>query len=117
MKLLISEEAQDARWADYFSEILNRPPPETEPDIPVDVEDLDIETLPSSKEEIINAIMALKNNKAPAPDNLNAELFKTDPAITAEILLPPHDQSLRAQNGYHMTGTRPPLLQSRRNAH
>ena len=28
-KLLISEEAQDARWAEYFSKILNRPPPET----------------------------------------------------------------------------------------
>ena len=30
----------------------------------------------------------MKNNKAPGPDNLNAELFKTDPAIAAEILLP-----------------------------
>ena len=94
-KLLISEEAQDARWAEYFSEILNRPPPETEPDIPVAVEDLEIETSsppppppPPFKEEIINAIKALKNNKAPGPDNLNAELFKTDPAIAAEILLP-----------------------------
>ena len=87
-KLLISEETQDARWAEYFSEILNRPPPETEPDIPVAVEDLEIETSPPSKEEIINAIKALKNNKAPGPDNLNAELFKTDPAIAAEILLP-----------------------------
>ena len=57
---MISEETQDARWAEYFSEILNRPPPETEPDIPVAVEDLEIETSPSSKEEIINAIKALK---------------------------------------------------------
>ena len=45
-KLLTSEETQDARWAEYFSEILNRPPPETEPDIPVAVEDLEIETSP-----------------------------------------------------------------------
>ena len=45
-KLLISEETQDARWAEYFSEIFNRPPPETEPDIPVAVEDLEIETSP-----------------------------------------------------------------------
>ena len=87
-KLLRSEEAQHARWAEYFGEILNRPPPETEPDIPVAVEDLEIETSPPSKEEIINAIKALKNNKAPGPDNLNPELFKTDPAITAEILVP-----------------------------
>ena len=62
-KLLISEETQDARWAEYFSEILNRPPPETEPDIPVAVEDLEIETSPPSKEEIINAIKALKTIK------------------------------------------------------
>ena len=52
-KLLISEEVQDARWAEYFSDLLNRPPPETGPDIPVAVEDLDIETSPPSKEEII----------------------------------------------------------------
>ena len=84
-KLLISEETQDARWAKYFSEILNRPPPETEPDSPV--EDLEKETSPPSKEEIINAIKALKNNKASGPDNLNAKLCKTDRAIAAGILL------------------------------
>ena len=49
-KLLISDETQDARWAEYFSEILNRPPPETEPDIPVAVGDLEIEISPPSKE-------------------------------------------------------------------
>ena len=87
-KLLISEETQDTRWAEHFSEILNRPPPETEPDIPVAVEDLEIETSPPSKEEIINAIKSLKNNKAPGPVNLNVEIFKTDPAIATEILLP-----------------------------
>ena len=85
---MISEETQVARWAEYFSEILNRPPTETKPDIPVAVEDLEIDTSPPSKEEIINTIKALKFNKAPGPDNLNAELFKTDPAIAAEILLP-----------------------------
>ena len=62
-KLLISEETQDARWADYFSEILNRPASETETDIPVAFEDLEIETSPPSKEEIINAIKALKTIK------------------------------------------------------
>ena len=82
-KLLLSEGTQDAGWAEYFSEILNRPPPETEPDIPVAVEALEIETPTPSKEEIINVIKALKNNKAPGPDNLNAELFKTDSAIVA----------------------------------
>ena len=87
-KLLISEETQDARWAEYFSEILNLQPPETELEIPAAVEDLQIETRPLSREEIINAIKAPKNNEAPVPDNLNAQLFKTDPAFVAEILLP-----------------------------
>ena len=115
-RLLISEETQDARWAEYFSEILNRPPPETEPDIPVAVEDLEIETSPPSKEEIINAIKALGNNEAPGPDNLNAELFKTDPAIAAEILLPLM-MKFGKTKGYQMTETRLPLLESRRKAH
>ena len=87
-KVLISEETQDARWAEYFSEILNRPSPETKPYIPVAVENLEIETPPLSKGEIINAIKALKDNKARGPDNLNAELFKTNPTFAAEILLP-----------------------------
>ena len=60
-KLLISEEMQDARWAEYFKDILNQPPPETEPDIPVAVEDLEIKTSPLSKKEIINSVKALKN--------------------------------------------------------
>ena len=87
-KLLILEEAQDARWAEYFSELLNRPPPEAEPEISIAIEGLHIETSTPSNEEIINAIKALKNNKAPGPDNLNAELFKTDPANAAKILFP-----------------------------
>ena len=44
--IILSYETQDARWTEYFSEILNRPLPETEPDIPVAVEDLEIETSP-----------------------------------------------------------------------
>ena len=97
--VLISEETQDARWAEYFSEILNRSPPETEPDIPVAVEDLEIETSPPSKEEISNAIKALKNNKAPGPDNLNAELFsfQNRPSYRRRDSSPPHDESLGRQ--------------------
>ena len=48
---MISEETQDARWAEYFSEILNRPPPETEPDITVAVEDLEIDTSPPPRKK------------------------------------------------------------------
>ncbi|KAK3757674.1 hypothetical protein RRG08_000183 [Elysia crispata] len=87
-QLLTSETAQEARWTEHFNEVLNRPAPETEPDIQEAEEDLDVATTPPTKEEIIRAIKSLKNNKAPGPDFLNAELFKSDPPLAAEILLP-----------------------------
>ncbi|KAK3761956.1 hypothetical protein RRG08_035160 [Elysia crispata] len=87
-QLLTSETAQEARWTEHFNEVLNRPAPETEPDIQEAEEDLDVATTPPTKEEIIRAIKSLRNNKAPGPDFLNAELFKSDPPLAAEILLP-----------------------------
>ena len=87
-QLLTSETAQEARWTEHFNEVLNRPAPETEPDIQEAEEDLDVVTTPPTKEEIIRAIKSLRNNKAPGPDFLNAELFKFDPPLAAEILLP-----------------------------
>lgn len=86
--LLTSEKNIDARWAEHFNEVLNRPPPREETDIPEAETDLDISTAPPTKEEIIQAIKTLKNNKAPGPDNMNAELFKADPDLSAMILLP-----------------------------
>ncbi|RUS68494.1 hypothetical protein EGW08_023744 [Elysia chlorotica] len=87
-QLLTSETAQEARWTEHFNEVLNRPAPETESDIQEAEEDLDVVTTSPTKEEIIRAIKSLRNNKAPGPDFLNAELFKADPPLAAEILLP-----------------------------
>ena len=67
-------------------------------------------------EEIINAIKALKNNKALGPDNLSAKLLKTDPATAAQILLPSCPK-FGMTKGYQITGTRSPLLESRRKAY
>ena len=50
--------------------------------------DLDISSEPLTKEDIISAIKTLKNRKAPGRDNLSAELFKADPGVAAEILMP-----------------------------
>ena len=50
-QLLTSETAQEARWTEHFNEVLNRPAPETEPDIQEAEEDLDVVTTPSTKEE------------------------------------------------------------------
>ena len=44
VQCLTSEEEQDKRWANHFSEILNQPAPENPPDIAPATEDLDINT-------------------------------------------------------------------------
>ena len=85
-QLLTSEKDQEVRWVEHFKEVLNTPPPEEEPDIPEAEEDLDVDTGPPKKEEIIAAIKSLQNHKAPGKDRLNAELFKADAVTTANIL-------------------------------
>ena len=79
---------QEERWTEHFREILNRPPPEEDADIPEAADDLDINTAVPEKEKIIKAIKSLKNGTAPGHDKLNAELFNTDPELTATILQP-----------------------------
>ncbi|RUS77801.1 hypothetical protein EGW08_014440 [Elysia chlorotica] len=47
------------------------------------------QTQPSKdRAEIERAIKSFKSGKAPGQDNLNAELFKLDPAMSAEIIKP-----------------------------
>ena len=87
-KLLTTEKEQDERWAEHFREVLNRPPPDETTDIPEAEEDLDIDIDPPTKEEIVAAIKTLKNGKSPGQDNLDAELFKADPELSANIMLP-----------------------------
>ena len=59
-KLLTTEVEQDARWAEHFSEILNRQPPLVEANIQETETDLDISTGPPTRGEIIAAIKTLK---------------------------------------------------------
>lgn len=42
----------------------------------------------TDKQEIVSAIIALKNRKSPGQDNMNAELFKVDPELAIEIRQP-----------------------------
>ncbi|XP_061196599.1 uncharacterized protein LOC133204872 [Saccostrea echinata] len=65
---------------------LNRPSPDETIAIPEATEDLDIDTDPPTKDEIMDAIKTLKNEKSQGCDNLDAELFKADPGIAASIL-------------------------------
>ena len=83
-RLITTEAEQDARGTEHFSEVLNRPPPApTEADIQEAETDLDVNTNPPGKEEIIAAI---KNGKFPGQDNLSTEVFKADPQLAADLL-------------------------------
>ena len=83
-RLLSTEAEQEARWAEHFSEVLNRPPPTVEEEQNPDT-DLDVSTTPPEKEEIMAAIRSLKNGKAPGKDSFDAELTKADPDFAAQV--------------------------------
>nr|KAG5700914.1 hypothetical protein BaRGS_012321 [Batillaria attramentaria] len=87
-QLLTTEAEQEARWAEHFSEVLNRPPPTTEADVEDPDTDLDVNTAPPEKEEIRETIRSLKHGKALGQDRLSAELFKADPEFAAQNLQP-----------------------------
>nr|KAG5714565.1 hypothetical protein BaRGS_007011 [Batillaria attramentaria] len=61
---LTTTEEQLKRWAEHFRELLNRPIPETPPDIPPAETELPINCDKPSKAEIRKAIMTLRNGKA-----------------------------------------------------
>ena len=87
-RLLTTETEQGAKWAEHFSEILNRPPTTIEAKVQDPDADLDVTTATSEKEEILAAIRSLKNGKAPGEESLNAELFKAEPEFAAQVLQP-----------------------------
>ena len=87
-KIITNEKQQEISWNEYFLETINRPPPTQPPNLLDAQQDLEINTEPPQKVEIITAIKSLKNGKAAGHDNLKAELFKADPNTTADLLLP-----------------------------
>jgi hypothetical protein len=58
--LLTTETEQEEKWAEHFCKVLNRPSPDETVVLAVD---LDINTDPPTRDEIINAIKAPKNRK------------------------------------------------------
>ena len=87
-RLLTTKAEQDARWTEHFSEVLNRPPPPTEADIQEAETDLDVNTGPPGKEEIIAVIKSLRSGKSPGQDNLSTEVFKADTQLAADLRQP-----------------------------
>ena len=85
-RLLTNEEEQERRLTEHFTEVLNR----LDPQHPADIQlaEREIETSPAEKAETKAAIATLGNNKVPGRYSLCAEIFKTDPETSAEILQP-----------------------------
>ena len=84
--ILTTVEDQQNRWAEHFSEILNREDPRNPPRLEVNVPELDINSDPIRRDEIRKAIKQLKNSKAPGCDDIPAELLKADLETTSEVL-------------------------------
>ena len=84
--LLTKESLQLQRWKEYFQDILNRPPPDSIPDIEETTEDLNINCGRISKEEIKRAIKKLKLGKAPGIDNIPSDVLKADIGATTDVL-------------------------------
>nr|KAG5700998.1 hypothetical protein BaRGS_022709 [Batillaria attramentaria] len=83
---LTTTEEQLKRWAEHFRELLNRPIPETPPDIPPAETELPINCDKPSKAEIRKAIMTLSNGKAAGPDEIPAEAIKADTETAVNML-------------------------------
>lgn len=62
--LPISEEI-DAHWAEHFGEVLDRLLPTAEVDSKEAGDDIQVNTAPPEKEEIISAIKSIKDRNAP----------------------------------------------------
>ena len=86
LKKIVTE--QEAKWAEHFSEALNRPAPTVEAEVRDPDTDLDVNTIPPEKEEIMAGIRSLKNGKAPGQDSLSAGLFKAEPEFAAQVPQP-----------------------------
>lgn len=83
---LSTTDDQRRRWAEHFSELLNRPAPDEPADIPPAETILPINCDQPTKEEIQKAIKTLKNGKAAGPDGIPAEAIKADITTATDML-------------------------------
>ena len=83
---IVGDEQQRKRWVEHFEELLNRPPPQTPPDILPSTQDVDIESSTLTRDEIRTAIRHLKSGKAAGPDGIPCEALKADIETTVDML-------------------------------
>ena len=84
-KIITNLKQQLERWKNHFAELLNGESIPDAPDLPPG-DDLDVDTGPITKTEIIKALKKIKNGKAPGPDQIPREVLKTIPEVTYTIL-------------------------------
>jgi hypothetical protein len=84
-ELLKSKEARLVRWKEHFQEVLNRDTPEEPPQEEEEEgrKELDISVEAPTLQEILTALKALRNGKAPGADQISAEMLKADPEQTS----------------------------------
>ena len=83
---LTTTKEQLKRWAELFRELLNRPTPDTPPDIPSAETELPISCDTPSKAEIKKAIMTPRSGKAAGSDEIPAEATKADIETAVNML-------------------------------
>ena len=74
------------RWAEHFTELLNRPTPDSPPDIPPTETELPISCDKPSKADIKMAIMTLRSGKPSGPDEIPAKAIKADIETAVKML-------------------------------
>ena len=86
---LSSQDEKLKRWKEHFEEVLNRPEPEIpiEANLDYQIEEIEIDTGPIKKEEILKALKRLKNGKSGGIDGITAEILKADTPTTTKCLL------------------------------
>ncbi|VDP59210.1 unnamed protein product [Schistosoma curassoni] len=72
------------RWAEYFEDLLNRPAPVNPSDIEAPHTYLPLDANPPTTEEVRMMIRQIKRRKVVGPDNLPAEVLKSDIEIWKE---------------------------------
>ena len=80
------EEVLGKKKTQHTRELLNRPTPDSPPDIPPTLTELPISCDKPSKAEIKKAIMTLRSGKAAGPDEIPAEAIKEDIETAVKML-------------------------------
>ena len=84
--IIPGEAERTKRWKEHFEAVLNRPDPDTLPDIPAADEILDIDTEPPTLDEVKAAIKAMKSGKAGGLDGITADMLKAEEVDTPVYL-------------------------------